>query len=71
MALIHMTLVDFISVIQCLLWMMPSLFRFKYDIVGHSGEDNNVLFVNPAKPPENEKQILKVFSRHFLCIYFL
>jgi hypothetical protein len=36
--------------------------RFKYDIVGHSGEDNNVLFVNPAKPPENEKQILKVLK---------
>ena len=39
-----------------------SLFRLKYDIVGHSGEDNNIPFVLPNQPPENEKQRLKVLK---------
>jgi len=36
--------------------------RLKYDIVGHSGEDNNIQFVLPNKPPENEKQRLQVLK---------
>jgi len=36
--------------------------RLKYDIVGHSGEDNNIPFVLPNQPPENEKQRLKVLK---------
>ena len=35
--------------------------RLKYDIVGHSGEDNNIQFVLPNKPPENEKQRLQEY----------
>jgi len=36
--------------------------RIKYDIVGHSGEDNDIPFVGVAKPPENEKERLKVLK---------
>ena len=41
--------------------------RFKYDIVGHSGEEDNLQFVGPLKPPSNEKDrlvVLKEMSAH-------
>jgi len=41
--------------------------RFKYDIVGHSGEEDNLSFVGPLKPPANEKDrltVLKEMSAH-------
>ena len=36
--------------------------RIKYDIVGHSGEDNDIPFVGVAQPPENDKERLKVLK---------
>ena len=34
--------------------------RIKYDIVGHSGEDNDIPFVPILKAPENDMERLKV-----------
>merc|ERR1719464_1745928 len=36
--------------------------RIKYDIVGHSGEDNDVPFVPILKAPENDMERLKVMK---------
>ena len=36
--------------------------RIKYDIVGHSGEDNDVPFVSILKAPENDMERLKVLK---------
>ena len=50
--------------LESALMVMEALYgfddRFKYDIVGHSGEDNNIPFVLASKAPENEKQRLQV-----------
>ena len=34
--------------------------KFKYDIVGHSGEDQAIPFVTGGKEPKNEKERLEV-----------
>ena len=34
--------------------------RIKYDIVGHSGEDNDIPFVPILKAPDNDMERLKV-----------
>jgi hypothetical protein len=36
--------------------------KFKYDIVGHSGDSDNIEFVESGKPPKDEKQMLQVLS---------
>ena len=36
--------------------------KYKYDIVGHSGDSDNIEFVEAGKPPKNEKQMLQVLS---------
>jgi len=36
--------------------------RIKYDVVGHSGEDNDIPFVGLLKSPENNKERLKVLK---------
>ena len=38
--------------------------RIKYDIVGHSGEDNDIPFVPILKAPENDMERLKVHRYH-------
>ena len=36
--------------------------RIKYDISGHSGEDNNIPFLSHMRPPENNNERLKVLK---------
>jgi len=36
--------------------------RIKYDVVGHSGEDNDLPFVQLSQPPANDKERLKVLK---------
>lgn len=36
--------------------------KFQYDIVGHSGEDYQISFVNYAQPPADNKQRLEVIK---------
>ena len=36
--------------------------RIKYDISGHSGEDNNISFLSHMRPPENNNERLKVLK---------
>lgn len=36
--------------------------KFKYDIVGHSGEGYNIPFVQPGGPPKNNKERLEVIK---------
>ena len=41
---------------------------FQIDIVGHSGDSDEISFVNSNNPPLNDKerlQVLKVFGLHF------
>ena len=33
--------------------------RIKYDVSGHSGEDNNIHFLSHLRPPENNNERLK------------
>jgi von Willebrand factor A domain-containing protein 8 len=37
--------------------------KYLYDIVGHSGDTECINFVEPGKPPKNEKEMLKVLQR--------
>ena len=36
--------------------------RVRYDIIGHSGEDPHISFVNRDMPPDNEKKRLDVLE---------
>ena len=36
--------------------------RVRYDIIGHSGEDPHIPFVNRDIPPDNEKKRLDVLE---------
>jgi len=36
--------------------------KIKYDIIGHSGEENDLLFTSPKAPPANEKERLDVLK---------
>ena len=36
--------------------------RVRYDIIGHSGEDPHISFVNRDIPPDNEKKRLDVLE---------
>lgn len=41
--------------------------RIRYDIVGHSGESHNILFVDQKSPPANNKErldVLKMMHAH-------
>jgi len=36
--------------------------KFSYDIMGHSGETYDHVFVEPGKPPTNNKQRLDIIK---------
>ena len=36
--------------------------KIKYDIIGHSGEENDLLFTSTRAPPANEKERLDVLK---------
>lgn len=41
--------------------------KFRYDVIGHSGEDYRIAFVKSSRPPTNEKerlQVLKTMRAH-------
>jgi hypothetical protein len=48
--------------IFCFLILVFVCDRFKYDIVGHSGEESSIPFTVPGKPPSNEKERLHVLK---------
>lgn len=41
--------------------------KFKYDIVGHSGDDHNVQFVLADRPPKNNKERLDIIRVRYYC----
>jgi hypothetical protein len=41
---------------------MAGCCRFKYDIVGHSGEESSIPFTRSTQPPTNEKERLSVLK---------
>lgn len=42
--------------------------RIQYDIVGHSGESESIIFVNKNNPPIDNKQRLEVIKVNLLEI---
>lgn len=50
--------------------------RVRYDIVGHSGESKNILFVNEKSPPTDSKmrletiKVISFFLANFSSIFF-
>lgn len=36
--------------------------KFQYDIVGHSGDDYNICFVDHTQPPKNDNERLRVIK---------
>ena len=38
------------------------MFSFQYDIIGHSGESHNHIFLKQDKPPKNNKERLAILK---------
>lgn len=45
--------------------------KFQYDIVGHSGDDYRIAFVDRTQPPTDNKQRLEVIKARFIYVVFL
>lgn len=45
--------------------------KFQYDIVGHSGDDYRIAFVDRAQPPTDNKRRLEVIKVRLIYIVFL
>lgn len=44
--------------------------KFQYDIVGHSGDDYGIVFVNHTHPPVNNKRRLEIIKVIVVKKYF-
>lgn len=43
--------------------------RIQYDIVGHSGDTQNITFVSKKNPPADNKQRLEIIKvRRLMCV---